>query len=270
MEKELLPQSENAVNINFMTFNIRTIAKADTNERAWVNRRAAVVDYLSKSDSEIICMQEVKKAQYEYIRENISEKYEVLRFPNASDENAGGVAVAYNKEIFEVIKKKAFWLSETPDVESMGWDAAYKRICANLTFKHKEKGVTVDVFNVHLDHIGEVARNKGIELIMDKVKKCDNPVFVTGDFNTKSTAKCYSIAADYLQDCQKTAAESDDGVTYTNWGEIEDFSSTPIDFGFASRKSMKPLKFKICRDKWNGNNFYSDHYAVKTTVQIMF
>lgn len=41
-----------------MTFNIRN-AIADDGENSWKYRKNAVFDYLSKSNAEIICMQEV-------------------------------------------------------------------------------------------------------------------------------------------------------------------------------------------------------------------
>ena len=262
--------AENTVNLNLMTFNIRTIARSDTGVRAWDNRKAAVVKYLNESDASVILMQEVKKAQFEYISENISNTYEVLRFPNASDENAGGVAVAYDKEIFDLVEEKRFWLSETPDIESMGWDAAYKRMCANLLLKHREKGGILNVFNVHLDNEGEIAREKGLALVMEKVNETDYPTFVAGDFNTFSTSDCYQIIANDMQDCQKTAIESDEGLTFHKWGEFDDYSKTPIDFCFASKENMEPLTFKICRDKWDETSYYSDHYAVKTTIKVTF
>ena len=48
--------AENTVNLNLMTFNIRTIARSDTGVRAWDNRKAAVVKYLNESDASVILM----------------------------------------------------------------------------------------------------------------------------------------------------------------------------------------------------------------------
>ena len=259
---------KNSAILNLMTFNIRTIAKSDTELRAWDNRKTAVVEYINGLNADVICMQEVKIPQYEYIRDNISVKYEVMHYPIASGADSGGEAVAYNKEIFEKVEDKRFWLSETPEVESIGWDADYKRVCANVLLKHKETGIMLNVFNVHLDHIGAVARKKGIELIMERARETNYPTFLTGDFNTKETCECYKAAADYLQDCQKTAPDTDEGISFNKWGVIGDYSTTPIDFCFVSKENMKPLVFKICRDKWDGKNYYSDHYALKTIVEV--
>ena len=263
-EKSIL--AENMDTLNLMTFNIRTIAGSDTGVKDWDNRKAAVVEFINESDAAVICMQEVKTEQYEYISENISEPYEILHFPCGT----GGTAIAYDKEIFELIEQNIFWLSATPDVESIGWDAAYIRACPNILFKHKEKGGMFKVFNVHLDNKGETAREKGLEVVMERVNRTDYPTFVAGDFNLKRTADCYPIIANAMQDCQKTALVTDDGVTYNGWGKNTDYANIPIDFCFVSKENMRPLTFEICRDRWNETNYYSDHYAVKTTVKVTF
>ena len=39
------------------------------------------------------------------------------------------MAIYYRDADFELEKSGTFWLSETPDQVSMGWDAACKRTC---------------------------------------------------------------------------------------------------------------------------------------------
>ena len=63
-----------------------------------------------------------------------------------------------------------FWLSETPDQVSVGWDAAMERVCTYALFKVKGKTQKFYVFNTHFDHIGEKAREKSVELILEKIK----------------------------------------------------------------------------------------------------
>ena len=256
---------------NLMTFNIRTITDADKNERSWENRKAAVIEYLNNSGADVIFLQEVEcVGQSDYITETISEKYGVVYYPAiANKDDSGGLMIAYNKDLFENVGENRFWLSETPDVESFGWDASYKRICVNVQLKDKTNGEITHVFNVHLDNTGTIARQKGIELIMERVNASQYPTIVAGDFNAKNTTDVYSIISSQMQDCQVYAPQTDDGVTYNGWGANSDYSTTPIDFCFVSKDRAKPLEYKICRDKWNGN-FYSDHYAVKAKVRVLY
>lgn len=253
----------------YLTFNIRTETTSDKNLRAWDSRKEAVTEYLNNSGASVICLQEVDSGQYEYINENISEKYESVYYTRETGEDVEGLVIAYDKEIFEKVSDTRFWLSETPDIESIGWDAAYKRICVNALLKDKGNGGILNVFNVHLDHTGLTSQSKGLELVMEKINETDYPAFVAGDFNVTSTSDCYQVISSQMQDCQLAAPISDYGVTFHNWGSNSDYSSTPIDFCFVSKENMKPLTYKICRDKWDGN-YYSDHYAVKVKVRVTY
>ena len=274
--ENMIPLSEETISeagmtkLDFMSFNIRTVASADTGVKAWDNRKEAVVTYINESNAAVICMQEVRADQYEYINENISGMYGLIYYTREPGETAEGLLVAYNKEIFDLEDENVFWLSETPNVESIGWDAEHKRICVNVLLRHKEKGGLLNVFDVHLDHKGALAQEKGLELVIERAAKYDYPVFVAGDFNVNDTSACYRVIASQMQDAQKTAVNSDYGSTFNGWGKNTDYSSLPIDFCFVSKGNMKPLTFDICRDKWNETNYYSDHYAIRTNVKVNF
>jgi endonuclease/exonuclease/phosphatase family metal-dependent hydrolase len=47
-----------------------------------------------------------------------------------------------------------FWLSETSDVVSKGWDAAYNRICTYVRLLDKKANKQFGVFNTHLENEG--------------------------------------------------------------------------------------------------------------------
>ena len=46
--------------------------------------------------------------------------------------------VFYNKHKFELLDKEDFWLSETPERASLGWDGAENRTCTYAVLKEKE------------------------------------------------------------------------------------------------------------------------------------
>ena len=48
-------------------------------------------------------------------------------------------AIFYDTNKLEVLKSGTFWLSETPEKPSKGWDAAYNRICTYALFKQKNR-----------------------------------------------------------------------------------------------------------------------------------
>ena len=64
----------------------------------------------------------------------------------------------FNKKKFILVNSGTFWLSETPEKPSMGWDASYNRVVTWGKFKSKVSGKHFLVFNTHFDHRGDEAR----------------------------------------------------------------------------------------------------------------
>lgn len=120
-------------------------------------------------------------------------------------------AIYYNTETLSLLKCGDFWLSETPDVPSRGWDAALPRICSWALFRHKESGRRFYFFNLHMDHIGTTARSESAKLVVRKIREIAGkvPVVLTGDFNVDQRNPIYSTftAADALKDCYECARE---------------------------------------------------------------
>jgi len=87
---------------------------------------------------------------------------------------------------FTITDYATFWLSETPQSVSVGWDAALERICTYGLFEDKITKEKFWVFNTHFDHVGSLARKKSSELILKKIDEVNNtlyPVVLMGDLN---------------------------------------------------------------------------------------
>ena len=174
--------------------------------------------------------------------------------------------------MWSLIEKDCFWLSETPDKPSSGWGASHKRICVTALMEHKETGTRLMVYNVHLDHSAEAARVNGIKLVIERIKACEYPAYLCGDFNCTPTSEAYAITAAAMQDSQITALKSDEGSTFNSWGEITDEEKYIIDFCFFSKDSIVPLTYEICDGMWgeNNENHLSDHNPVEVTVRLIY
>lgn len=260
-------------NATFMTFNIRTETPNDAEVNQWANRRDAFCTYLLESDASVICMQEVKEGQNNDITAGISNRYDVIWYgrDNTEGTRGEGLSIAYDRGVWTLIDKSFFFLSETPDAVSKGWDASHRRICVYAILEHRETGERIGVFNVHLDVSGIVARENGIKLVLEKIDEYEYPSFLCGDFNCTSEEIAYKLSADAMLDVQMSAPESDGGATYNGWGNVSDNDERKqIDFCFVSREGIEPLKFEICRDRWGerSENFLSDHYALKAVLKI--
>lgn len=265
---------DNVLDLKVMSFNIRYYNDSDNNNplRAWDSRKQAVSDFIKNSGAGVVCMQEVKPEQRTYLQTALSDKYGLIWYGrDALEDTAGeGLAIAYDKGVWTLEEQGRFWLSETPDTPSKGWGASIRRICVTAKLKHSSTGAVLEVFNVHLDHAVEAARTNGMNLVLDKVKKAENPVYLCGDFNCYSTDDAYKNTAAVMLDSQVASKQTDSGVTYHNWGAITE--GTPIDFNFFSKNDFEALTFDICTDKWGENNdkYYSDHYAIISTVKMKY
>lgn len=260
-------------NATFMSFNIRLDTTSDSGMNQWSNRKDAVCSFILNSGASVVCMQEVKVGQRNYISQNIADKYDLIWYGRDNDEGSKGegLAIAYDKSVWILLEQKFFFLSETPDKASLGWGAAHNRICVVASLQKKGTEDKIDVYNVHLDHVSELARENGIKLVLSKMDESVNPVYLCGDFNCTSADQAYKAAADVLTDCQQAAPVTESGATYHNWGNITDNDlSKAIDFCFVSNKRIMPVKFEICRDKWGDGNTYfiSDHYPLKVSLNI--
>ena len=118
-------------------------------------------------------------------------------------------AIFYKKEKLNLLDHGDFWLNETPDKPALGWDAACIRICTWGKFsttqdntakqkadnQQKDTPKTFYYFNLHMDHVGVVARREAAKLVVKRIKEMTNglPVILTGDFNVDQNDEIYTI-----------------------------------------------------------------------------
>jgi endonuclease/exonuclease/phosphatase family metal-dependent hydrolase len=175
-------------------------------------------------------------------------------------------AIFYKTAKFKLLKSGNFWLSPT-DTEhpNVGWDAALTRVCTWAQFREIRTGYVFNFFNVHMDHMGVVARRESAKLIMAKMKQMTGniPTILTGDFNTDQKSDAYSTLNDsgLLKDCYLLAP-----VKLATQGTFNDFQINTdsqyrrIDHIFVT-KHFKPLRYAILTNTYRGK-LPSDHYPV--------
>lgn len=164
-------------------------------------------------------------------------------------------AIFYRTDKFDVIEKGDFWLSETPDVPSKGWDAVLPRICSWGHFKCKDTGFEFLFFNLHMDHIGKKARVESAFLVQDKMKELGKgkelPAILTGDFNVDQTHQSYDafVSKGVLCDSYEKA-----GFRYAINGTFNDFdpnsfTESRIDHIFVS-PSFQVKRYGVLTDTY--------------------
>ena len=170
--------------------------------------------------------------------------------------------IFYLKSKFKLLDSGNFWLSDTPDVPSIGPGAGCKRIC---TWAKLQDKLTGDVFvhiNTHFDHISEEARVQGA-LIVNRFMEAhfaDVPVVFTADMNTTDDGEAYSTMTQDLKDTRLAAKDSIAYGTYHGGRDPREKADHIIDFVLCS-DDFDAVAYRTVTKGFN-NRFTSDHFPI--------
>ena len=253
--------------IKVMSYNIRLSSgtiKADSIYH-WEHRKQASLNLMHEENPTVFGLQEACPDQMDYMVENLPE-YGYIGVGRDDGKRKGEfMSIFYKKEEVEFIDGGTFWLSETPDQVSKGWDAACFRTCTWALLKKKDIGKKFVYMNTHLDHMGKVAREESIKLIVERAEKLTGgklPVFITADFNSPTSNAIFKPMQEAMLDARVEAPVTDDRGTLNCWGTTP--PGVVIDHVFY--RGAEAQKFEVLRDKDYGAPYVSDHYPVMLTA----
>ena len=194
------------------SYNIR-LKLSDDSVRGdvWTKRCQVICDQVNFMSPDIFGTQELLHSQLLDMLPRL-DGYDYIGVARDDGKTAGEyAAIFYKRDRLRLLDYGNFWLSETPDRPGLGWDAACVRICT--WGKFAKQTATNDeafyFFNLHMDHVGVVARREAAKLIVSKIRDIAKgaTVIVTGDFNVDQNDEIYSIFTDsgLLQDSYQEA-----------------------------------------------------------------
>lgn len=187
---------DNAATMTVGTYNIRIVNAQDSVDgNGWERRLPRIADVIRFHGFDIFGSQEGLRSALDDLKGQLH-GYEYIGVGCDNGADAGGHnAIFYDTDKFELMDEGTFWLSETPDTVSFGWDAAYRRVCTWGKFRHKDADFTFMFFNLHTDHIGTTARVESAKLILKKIRELNGqfPVILSGDFNDDQESECYGL-----------------------------------------------------------------------------
>jgi endonuclease/exonuclease/phosphatase family metal-dependent hydrolase len=262
----LLPGQE----IKLMTYNLRYDNPND-GENIWTNRRGYLLSQITYYEPDIFGTQEGLENQLEWIKANL-EHYSFIGV-GRDDGKAKGEhsAIFYNQEKFNVIDSGNFWLSETIDKPSKGWDAALNRICSYALFEDKKEGTKFWVLNVHFDDQGEIARENSAELILNQIKTINDknyPCILMGDFNSPPKTVAIQKIVKVLNDSRAICTSKPFGPEETYCGfDVCQRPPERDDYIFTSRDNITVSKYAAIVNVFN-LHYASDHYPVLATISF--
>ena len=252
--------------IKVISYNVRL--SGGDGENHWDKRKHASINMINDEKPTVFGLQEAKPDQMQYLVENLPQYGWVGVGRDDGVSSGEHMAIFYLKDEVELLDSGTFWLSETPDTPSMGWDAACKRTCTWTKLKMKKTGKEFAYLNTHLDHVGKEAQRNGLALMVERCAQIvpkGMTAFVTADFNARTDDAIFEpLKADML-DARETAPETDRRATLNLWKEgNEDNPNYVIDHIFY--RDAEAHTFKVLRDKNYGAPFISDHYPVVMTA----
>jgi endonuclease/exonuclease/phosphatase family metal-dependent hydrolase len=274
---------DGSMEVGLMTFNLRYENENEDGKRAWRNRVVGIVGMLQRENIEILGVQEALHGQ-------VADLWASM--PNFSFEGVGRkdgkkrgeyTGIFYRNDRFQSDPKNrgTIWLSDTPyKAGSKTWGNTYPRVATWIRLLDRSSGQALWVVNIHLDHINQPSREKGVQLMAHKLAEMNRnsePVVWMGDFNGGEWNPAVRYLADGLPANGLSKAFPGLKETYYQLhprdkarGTLHFWMSDPnrqwkVDHIFVS-KQAKVLEAKIVK---SGEPYLSDHFPVKARVKFL-
>lgn len=156
-------QSYQPTSLTVASYNLRNANGSDSARGdGWGQRYPVIAQIVQYHDFDIFGTQECFLHQLKDMKEALP-GYDYIGVGRDDGKDKGEhSAIFYRTDKFDIVEKGDFWLSETPDMPSKGWDAVLPRICSWGHFKCKDTGFEFLFFNLHMDHIGKNAPSRWV------------------------------------------------------------------------------------------------------------
>ena len=246
-----------------MTYNIRLDTETD-GINIWDNRKEGIVSLIKEESVDILGIQEALPSQIEYLSKKLDD-YTMIGEGRDGGNSGEYSAIYFKSKRMDLIKTETFWLSETPEIPSIGWDAAINRITTLGLFKMVNSSMDVLVYNSHFDHLGKIAREKSAVLILNHIKENNYqnmPLIVMGDFNANPDELPIELLSEELNDSFKILPIENPIGTYNGFN-LDSNLLDRIDYIFT--KNIKITNYKHLDRKLSSGLWPSDHLPILIT-----
>ncbi|WP_332852272.1 endonuclease/exonuclease/phosphatase family protein [Duganella sp. S19_KUP01_CR8] len=257
-----------AAPINVATYNLR-YNHAEDGANAWPARKEMVKALIRYHEFDIFGTQEG-------LADQIADLAQMKEFDHVGvgrdDGKTAGEhsAIYFRKSRFALLGKGDFWLSETPDRPSFGWDATCcHRLASWARLRERASGRSFYVFSVHFDHQGEQARRASADLVLRKIAEIAHgePAICVGDFNSTPETVQMQTMAKAMRDAFRVSAAPPYGPVGTfNDFHLDAAMTERIDYIFVDRH-FDVQKYAVLSDSLD-RRYPSDHHPVVARVNL--
>ena len=257
------------VDICVMSFNIRFISDKDTAEFSWDSRKEPIINMFEDVSPDVAGLQEIMTGSADYILSALSGEYDAFLQYRDGDGIVGKQGrshiILWKRNKYKLVDHGRFWLSETPDCPSKGWDASQLRFSQWVKLKDNESGKEFYLLNTHIDHKGKQAKENGCDLnvsMLQEIAGEKSTVFVVGDMNIqRHKSNGYYLDPYYIW---MSSARDDAEITcerpsFSGFGYPE---KNPAWLDHIFYRHASASRFDVIDDRNYGVEYISDHYPI--------
>lgn len=274
-----IPASGEKIQIKVMSFNVlaesnKPEEEAAKGDKSWGERKGPILKMLRQEMPDVIGFNEPRLSQVRFLIDSLPEYSHLEQAVRDPLEESMHNMVMYRTDRFDMVDSGLFWLSDTPEVRSKGWDGTQNRCALWVRLRDKESDKELWFVCTHLS-LGAVARQRGSNLIVERMKKMvgkKDPVFVVGDMNAsfyeKDTRRDQLRPFYYwMQSAREKALETDlTSLTYNRLGESKPALTWNIDHIFY--RNVMPLEYRVLNEPIYGVPYISDHWPITLVCEF--
>lgn len=263
------------LDLQVMTFNLRYLNDHDPSPHTWAERRPTIQRLINMEKPDIFGTQEALYQQVADVDEDLP-TYDWIGLGREGGSKGELMAIFYNEKRYTPLEYDHYWLSDTPDiVGSKSWGNTIPRMVTWVKFQDEKTQKSFYFVNTHFDHRSEEARQKSVDLIIEKMSEFDQslPVLLTGDFNASPNSvpyKKFTNTGPFVDLWESTENRVNEDLGTFN-GFDDPTGGGPdrrIDWIF-SKGNVTTEKIKIL-DYQNNGQYPSDHYPVIAGVTLHY
>lgn len=239
------------------------------------NRYPRLMTLIDKYRPSILCLQDVSPTWLSNMKNGrdgvspLTDTYAYVGTGRNNDDESVMQAIFYDKSLYTLKDSGTFWLSETPEWESVGWDGRTRSICTWAILTEKTSGKEFAVMNTMLDPYGKKAQRNGAALILERAEALGVPVILAGDMQNISTNSVITTFTEYAFSNASVLADSvgEMGATVNAaFGNVNSFSSAS-DFVLASYGEFQIESYTLLKDLVE-EEYVSNHWPILTKLVL--
>jgi len=250
--------------LNIITYNIRLDVESD-GVNQWNNRKEGVISLIKEEKPDVLGIQEGLPHQIKYLSNQLDE-YSMIGEGRDGGDNGEYSAIYYKNKKLTLLTDQTFWLSETPSIPSIGWDAALNRVATVGVFRIISSNQKLIVYNTHFDHIGIQAREKSVSVIVNHIKDNDfinNEIIVMGDLNAEPSDAPIKLLAENLEDSFNIFPIQEPSGTFNGF-DLDSKLLNRIDYIFT--KNIEVEDYRHIEKKLPNKLWPSDHLPIFISI----